>query len=71
MIIRGMPRWAEALGSEIKKHRDLLTEVEEKQHGKDSQRNVSAKQFIFEFGIKGVRRVLNKHNKATAMSEVY
>jgi len=29
-VIRGMPRWAEALRSEIKKHRDLLTKLEEK-----------------------------------------
>jgi len=30
-VIRGMPRWAEALRSEIKKHRDFLTKLEEKQ----------------------------------------
>jgi len=70
-IIRGMPRWAEALSSEIKKHRDLLTKLEEQQHTKDSRRKASAQQFIFEFGILGVRRVVNKHNKATTMSEVY
>jgi len=34
-------------------------------------RKAGAKQFIFEVGIKGVRRVLNKHNKATTMSEAY
>jgi len=28
-VIRGMPRWAEALRSEIKNHRDLLTKLEE------------------------------------------
>ena len=66
-----MPRWAEALRSEIKKHRDLLTKLEEQQHNKDSRRKASAQQFIFEFGIKGMRRVLNKHNKATTMGEVY
>jgi len=70
-VIRGMPRWAQALRSEIKKHRDLLTKLEEKQHSKDSCRKARAQQFIFEFGIKRVRRVLNKHNKATTMSEVY
>jgi len=70
-VIRGMPRWAEALRSEIKKYRNLLTKLEEKQHNKDSCKKASAQQFIFEFGIKGVRRVLNKHDKATAMSEVY
>jgi len=70
-VITGMPRWAEALRSEIKKHRDLLTKLEEQQHNKDSRKKASAQQFIFEFGIKGVRRVLNKRNKATAMSEVY
>jgi len=66
-----MPRWAEALRSEIKKHWDLLTKLEEKQHKNDSRKKASAHQFIFEFGIKGVQRVLNKHSKATAMSEVY
>jgi len=66
-----MPRWAEALRSEIKKHRDLLTKLEEQQHNKDSRKKASAQQFIFEFGIKGMRRVLNKHNKATTMGEVY
>jgi len=70
-VIRGIPRWAEALRSEIKKHRDLLTKLEEQQHNKDSRRKASAQQFIFEFGIKGMRRVLNKHNKATTMGEVY
>jgi len=70
-VIRGMPRWAEALRSEIKKHRDLLTKLEEKQHKNDSRKKASAQQFIFEFGIKGVRRVLNKYSKATAISEVY
>jgi len=71
LVIRGMPRWAKALRSEIKRHRDLLTKLEEKQHGKDSRRKTSAQQFIFEFGIRGARRVLNKHNKATTMSEGY
>jgi len=70
-VIRGMSRWAEALRSEIKKHRDLLTKLEEKQHKNDSHKKASAQQFIFEFGIKGVRRVLNKHSKATAMNAVY
>jgi len=70
-VIRGIPRWAEALRSEIKKHRDLLTKLKEKQHNNDSRKKASAQQFIFEFGIKGVRRVLNKHSKVTAMSEVY
>ena len=46
-------------------------EVEEKQHNNDSRKKANAQQFIFEFGIKKVRRVLNKHNKATAMGEVY
>jgi hypothetical protein len=27
-VVRGMPRWAEDLRSEIKKHRDLLTKLE-------------------------------------------
>jgi len=66
-----MPRWAEALRSEIKKHRDLLTKLEDKQHKNSSRKKASAQQFIFEFGIKGVRRVLNKHSKATAMNAVY
>ena len=70
-VIRGMPRWAEALRSETKKRRDLLTKLEEEQHSKDSRRKASAQQFIFEFGIKRVRRVLNKRSKATTMSEVY
>jgi len=48
-----------------------LTKLEERQHNKDNRRKASAQQFIFEFGIKGVRRVLNIHNKATSMSEVY
>jgi len=67
-VIRGMPRWAEALRSEIKKHRDLL---QENQHHNDSRKKADVQQFIVEFGIKGVRTVLDKHNKATAMSEVY
>jgi len=58
-----IPRWVEALRSEIKKHRDLLTKLEAKQHGTDSRKEASAQHFIFEFGIKGVRGVLNKHNK--------
>jgi len=66
-----MPRWAEPLRSEIKKHRDLLTKLEKQQHNKDSRKKASAQQFIFKFGIKGMRRVLNKHNKATTMGEVY
>jgi len=70
-VIRGIPRWADALRSEIKKHWDLLTKLEQKQHKNDSRKTASAQQFIFEFGIKGVRRVLNKHSKATAMNEVY
>jgi len=70
-VIRGMPRWAEALRSEIKKHRDLLTKLEQKQHKNDSRKKASAQQLFFEFGIKGVRRVLNKHSKATVMNEVY
>jgi len=70
-VIRGMPRWAEALRSEIKKRQDLLTKLEEKKHKNDSHKKARAQQFIFEFGIKGVRRVLNKHDKAIAMSEVY
>ena len=71
LVIRGMPRWAEALRSEIKKHRDLLTKLKEKQHGRDSRRKASAQQYIFEFRIKNVRRVLNKHGKITTMREVY
>jgi len=70
-VIRGMPRWAEALRSEIKKQQDLLPKLEEQQHNKDSRRKANVQQFIFEFGIKGVRRVLDKHNKATTMREVY
>ena len=35
-VIEGMHRWAEALRSKIKKYRDFLTKLEEKQHGKDS-----------------------------------
>jgi len=46
-VIRGMPRWAEGLRSEIKKHWDLLTKLDEKQHGKDSRKKASAQQFIF------------------------
>jgi len=53
-VIRGMPRWAEALRSEIKKRQDLLMKLTEKQHKNDSLKKVSAQQFIFEFGIKGV-----------------
>ena len=37
MGIRGMPRWAEALRSKIKRLRDLLTKLAEEQHGKDSR----------------------------------
>jgi len=70
-VIRGMPRSAEALRSEIKKHQDLLTKLEEKQHKNDSRKKASAHQFIFEFRIEGVQRVLKKHSKATAMNEVY
>jgi len=70
-VIRGMANWASALRVEIKKHRDLLTKLEEKHHKKDSQRKASAQQHIFEFGIKGVRRVLRKHGTITTMREVY
>jgi len=48
-----------------------LTKLKKKQHGKDSRKKTSVQLFIFEFAIKGVRRVLNKHNKATTMVEVY
>jgi len=41
-----MPRWAEALMSEIKKHRDLLMKLEEKQHKNDSRKKASAQQFV-------------------------
>jgi len=44
---------------------------EKKQHKNNSRKKASVQQFIFEFGIKGVRRVLNKHSKVTAMNEVY
>jgi len=54
-----LSRWAEALRSEIKKHRDLLSKLEENQHKNTSRRKASAHKFIFEFGIEGVRRVLN------------
>jgi len=40
-VIRGLPRWAEALRSEIKKHRDLLTKLEEKLHKNDSRKKAS------------------------------
>ena len=43
-----------ALRSEIKKRRDLLTKLEEKQHKIDSRKKASTQRFIFEFGIKGV-----------------
>jgi len=41
-VIRGMPRWAEALRSEIKKHRDFLTKLKEQQHNKESRKKASA-----------------------------
>jgi len=69
-VFRVMPKWAEALRSE-KKYRDLPIKLEEKQHGKDSQRKASAQQYILDFGFKVMRSFRNKHGTTNTMREVY
>lgn len=64
------PKWSYLLRLEIKKTQARLTKLDEAHLRADKRRRGDAKKYIFDHGIKGVRRVMNKHSTVTDLQQV-
>jgi len=69
-IIRGTKPWVEALRSELRVVRRKLNLLAQKQLRQEKGRRTGTKQYIFDHGIKGVRRVMRKHGTVSTLQQV-
>ena len=69
-IIRGMKDWVETLRNELRKKRNALNVLAQKQLRGEKSRRSGYKKYIFEHGIKGVRRVMRKHGTVSSLQQV-
>jgi len=63
-------QWPYLLRLEIKKTQARLSKLDEAHLRADKRRTGDAKKYIFDHGIKGVRRVMNKHGTVTNLQQV-
>ena len=64
------PNWPYLLRAEIKKTQMLLLKLDEANLRTTKRRRQDAWKMIFDHGIKGVRRVMKKHNTTTNLQQV-
>jgi len=64
------PNWAYLLRAEVKKVQAQLLKLDEAQVREGKRKRCDAKKYIFDHGIKGVRRVMNKHGTITGLQQV-
>ena len=64
------PNWAYLLRAEVKKVQAQLLKLDEAQLREGKRKRCDAKKYIFDHGIKGVRRVMNKHGTVTGLQQV-
>ena len=69
-IIRGTKDWVETLRNELRMKRHTLNLLAQKQLRGEKSRRAGYKQYIFEHGIKGVRRVMRKHGTVSTLQQV-
>jgi len=68
--IRASPNWAYLLRAEIKKLQAKRLKLDETHLREGKRRRNDAKKYIFDHGIKGVRRVMRKHGTITHLQQV-
>jgi len=64
------PNWAYLLRAEVKKVQAQLLKLDEAQLRAGKRTRCDAKKYILDHGIKGVRRVMNKHGTVTGQQQV-
>jgi len=64
------PNWAYLLRAEVKKVQAELLKLDKAQLREGKQKRCDAKKYIFDHGMKGVRRGLNKHGTVTGLQQV-
>ena len=64
------PNWAYLLRAEIKKVQAQLLKLDEAHLSKGKRKRGDNNKYIFDNGIKGVRRVMNKHGTVTGLQQV-
>ena len=69
-IIRGTKDWVETLRNELCMKRHTLNLLAQKQLRGEKSRRSGYKKYIFEYGIKGVRRVMRKHGMVSTLQQV-
>ena len=69
-IIRGTKDWVEALRNELQVTRRTLNLLTQKQLHQEKGRRTGAKKYIFNHGIKGVRRVMHKHGTVLTLQQI-
>ena len=69
-IIRRTKDWVETLRNEPQMQRRMLNLLEQKQLCKEKGHQSGAKKYIFEYGIKGIRRVIHKYGTVSTLQQV-
>ena len=69
-IIRGTKNLAEAFRNELRETRRTLNLLTQKKIRQEKGRRTGAKKYIFDHGIKGVRRVMHKHGTISTLQQV-
>jgi len=69
-IIRGTKDWVKTLRNELRMKRHTLNLLAQKQLRGGKCRRSGFKKYIFEYGIKGVRRVMRRHGTVTTLQQV-
>jgi len=64
------PNWENLLRAEVKKVQAQLLKLDEAQLREGKRKRCDATEYIFDHGIKGVRRVMNKHGTVTGLQQV-
>ena len=64
------PNWAYLLRVEIHKVQAQLLQLDEAHLREGKRKRGDAKKYIFDHGIKGVRRVMNEHGNVTGLQQV-
>jgi len=64
------PNWAYLLRAEVKKVQAQLLKLDEAHLREGKRKRCNTKKHIFGHGIKGVRRVMNKHGTVTGLQQV-
>jgi len=65
------PNWAYLPRAEIQKVQAQLLKLDEAHLREGKRKRCDAKQYIIDHGIKGVRRVMNKHGTVTGLQQVH